>query len=88
MITSVAGLQKARSRWLGAGKDPKLFDTAVTALDCATTNIDVVKALPSPTFSVRTMRTMKGAGVQHPETWRIYANGELLLDLSTAGGIL
>ncbi len=77
MITSVAGLQKARSRWLRAGQDPKLFDTAVTVLDCATTNVAVVKALTSPTFSVR---TAEGAGARQAEVWRIYANGELMLD--------
>lgn len=77
MITSVASLQAARSRWLRAGQDPRLFDTAVTVLDCATTNIDVVKALKSPTFAVR---TAEANGVRQAETWQIYANGELMLD--------
>jgi hypothetical protein len=75
MITSVAGLQQARSRWLNAGRDPKLFDTVITALEVATTNIDVRKCLPSPTFAVKpTKRSATGDA----ETWQIDANGELM----------
>jgi len=76
MITSVSGLQKARARWLSAGKDPKLFDTAVSVLHSATANSDVVKSLPSPAFSVR---TVKGTGATQADVWQIYVNGDFML---------
>ena len=76
MITSVSGLQKARARWLSAGKDPKLFDTAVSALDSATTNVDVIRLLPPPTFSVR---AINGSTATQADVWQIFVNGDLML---------
>jgi hypothetical protein len=76
MITSVGGLKWARDRWLSAGRDPSLFDIAINVLHAATTNIDVLRALPAPPFTVRTVH---GAD-DHPELWRIYANGDAMLD--------
>ncbi len=77
MITTVSGLQQARARWLSKGKDPRLFDHAVTALNGAATNVDVRMLLTSPTYS------LKNVGAADPEDidiWRIYAEGEPMLD--------
>jgi hypothetical protein len=76
MITTISTLKSARDRWLGAGRDPRLLDGAVTALHAATTNTDVVKSLGSR-YAVRSLGDASGRGRQ--QIYGIYADGELLL---------
>jgi hypothetical protein len=83
MIITVAELRKASERWQSAGKDPKLFDTAINALNSATTNVDVWTALRSPTFSVK---MPDDAGAIQPGIWRIYVNGDRMLDYQLQEG--
>ena len=59
MITTIAPLKSARDRWLASGKDPKLLDMAVTALDAATVNTDVVRAL-GPGYVVKRLGSRNG----------------------------
>jgi len=77
MITSLVGLQRARARWLGAGRDPELFDLAVNVLECATTNLDVRQALSPPTYCIS---NRGGTDSGRNDVWGIYANGELMLE--------
>jgi hypothetical protein len=77
MITTVSGLQQARACWLSKGMDSRLFDVAVTALNAATTNVDVKLGLPSPTYF---LEPVGGADPKDSGVWRIYANGEPMLE--------
>lgn len=75
MITTINTLKTVRDRWLGAGRDPTLLNNAVTVLDAAIANTDVVHAL-GPRFAVRSLGTDNGKQAQ---IYGIYADGELLL---------
>jgi len=75
MITTVSTLREARDRWLGAGRDPRLLNMAVTALDAAATNADVVNLL-SPRYVIR---SLQGTNGDRGQAYEIYADGELLL---------
>lgn len=76
MITSVENLERVRARWLGAGRDRKLFDQVIAVLDCATANSDVKNALRPPTYAIRSV----GPAHSGPtDVAGIFAGGELML---------
>ena len=75
MITTIPTLKRARDRWLGAGRDPRLLDDAISALDSAVTNVDAIRTL-GPRYAVKNLGSTRG---ERPGIYGIYADGELML---------